>query len=415
VLNRVDDDGFDWQVPGFRAELVGALVRTLPKHLRRLLSPLAETSEEAYRRVDPATGTLRDELARVLADIAGTTITAADLDPSRVPAHLQITFAIDGDDGRPVATGTDLGALRVLLAKPLRAAVAAAAPSIERAGITRWDFGTLPPTLETVRDGFTVLGYPALLDDDDSVSIRVFTNADVQARAMRTGLRRLLLLTVPVPTGPLERRLPNALRLGIAAGGFTSSGLAADCVLAVADAVVAEHGADVWSEEEFAALVAAARPRLASEAGEVLRVAAEVVRAAGDVRNQLARLVTPAVRPSVDDMRAQLDRLVRPGFVVAAGASRVGDVLRYVRAIERRVVKLPEDPRRDQQRMAEVVALEDRYRAVLARQPRGRVAAEVVDAGWLLEELRVSVFAQSLGTPRPVSAQRVVRALATLP
>jgi ATP-dependent helicase HrpA len=205
------------------------------------------------------------------------------------------------------------------------------------------------------------------------------------------------------------------LRLGIAAGGFTSAALAAECVLAAADAVVAEHGADVWSEEEFAALVAAARPRLAVEAGEALRHAAEVVRAASDVRNQLARLVTPAVRPSVDDMRAQLDRLVRPGFVVAAGAGRLADVLRYVRGIERRVLKLPEDPRRDQQRMAEVVALEDRYRAVLARQPRGRVAAEVVDAGWLLEELRVSVFAQSLGTPRPVSAQRVVRTLATLP
>jgi len=113
-------------------------------------------------------------------------------------------------------------------------------------------------------------------------------------------------------------------------------------------------------------------------------------------------------------MRAQLDRLVRPGFVTATGTARLADVDRYVAAVGRRADRLPEDPRRDRQRMAEVVALEQRYRAILGRQPRGRIPAAVIDAGWLLEELRVGVFAQSLGTSRPVSPQRVAKALAAL-
>ena len=132
------------------------------------------------------------------------------------------------------------------------------------------------------------------------------------------------------------------------------------------------------------------------------------------MRARLDRLVTDELRPSVDDMRAQLDRLVRPGFVTATGLDRLPDVERYVEAIARRAAKLPEDPRRDRQRMAEVVALENRYRAILERQSRGRVPEDVVDAGWLLEELRVGTFAQSMGTARPVSPQRVAKALAAL-
>jgi ATP-dependent helicase HrpA len=171
----------------------------------------------------------------------------------------------------------------------------------------------------------------------------------------------------------------------------------------------------VWTKAEFDVLVAEARRRLVADAAAALDVAARIVESAGSVRATLDRLVTDELRPSVDDMRAQLDRLVRPGFVISTGLARLADVERYVEAIGRRAAKLPEDPRRDRQRMAEVVTLEDRYRAILQRQRRGRVPAEVVDAGWLLEELRVATFAQALGTRRPASPQRVAKALATLP
>ncbi|MFT3855190.1 MAG: ATP-dependent RNA helicase HrpA [Ilumatobacteraceae bacterium] len=475
VLNRVTGDGFDWGVPGFRDEMVESLVRTMPKHLRRAFSPLAETAATVLPAVRrrAGSGSLADALAEALTDLGRATVRPADLDPSRAPAHLRLTFAVDDERGRTLAAGHDLDELRRRLSGRAREAVAATAAGIERTGITTWDVGDLPRTVESARDGVTVVGYPALLDDTDSVSLRVFTNADVQSRAQRTGVRRLLSLAVPVspsalvtgrtaptrapnraagashpgprpvsggrwtsvglgdlraavgdvgeppppPSPPVPRgtgaELDAAAQLALVRAGVAPDDLAADCIAAATGALVGEHG-EVWTAAAFDVLVDDGRRRLAGLAADALVVAARVVASATTVRGVLDRLVIDELRPSVDDMRAQLDRLVRPGFVAATGLSRLADVERYVEAIARRAAKLPEDPRRDRQRMAEVVALEDRYRTILARQPRGRVPAEVVDAGWLLEELRVGTFAQQIRTARPVSPQRVAKALAAL-
>ncbi len=454
VLNRVTDDGFDWGVPGFRDDLVESLVRALPKHLRRALSPLAETA--AAVRGLSGDGRLVDALAAALSGLGRATVRPADLDPPRVPAHLRLTFSVDDERGRSLATGKDLDSLRRRLAGRAREAVAATAGGIERAGITTWDVGDLPRTVESTSHGVTVVGYPALLDDTDSVSLRVFTNADIQARAQRTGVRRLLGLAVPVspaaivagratpdvprperrpqaswtsvrpgdlsaalgdvdpgPATPNAGALPTATQLALLGADVLPVELAADCIGAATDALVVEHG-EVWTAAAFDDLVGEARRRLAPDASRALHVAARILVSAHAVRATLDRLVTDELRPSVDDMRAHLDRLVRPGFVTATGLDRLADVERYVEAIGRRAAKLPEDPRRDRQRMAEVVALEKRYRAILDRQPRGRVSEDVVDAGWLLEELRVGTFAQSMRTARPVSPQRVAKALAAL-
>ncbi len=480
VLNRVRADGFDWGVAGFRDELVESLVRTLPKQLRRALSPLADTSRTAagLLATSDRDGPVTDALAAVLTGLGSATVHPDDIDLSRAPAHLRITFAVDADDGTTLATGTDLDALRRRLAGRAREAIAStAAPGIERAGITAWDVGDLPRTVETVRGGIAVVGYPALLDDTASVSLRVFTNPDVQARAQRTGVRRLLTLAVPVtpamllggrskrpvpaatspaatspaagsPAGGQRRggrwqpiglddlaettqsaglpvaeqmsrqraaieRLSPAAQLAVLAGDVLPAELADDCIAAATEALVVEHG-EVWTAAAFAALVDDGRRRIAADAAAALVVAARVIAAANTVRATLDRLITDDLRPSVDDIRAHLDRLTRPGFVSAAGTVRLHDVERYVDAIARRAAKLPDDPYRDRQRMAEVVALERRYRTILDRQPRGRVPADVVDAGWLLEELRVATFAQAIKTARPASPQRVAKALAAL-
>ncbi|MDP2289575.1 MAG: DUF3418 domain-containing protein, partial [Actinomycetota bacterium] len=168
------------------------------------------------------------------------------------------------------------------------------------------------------------------------------------------------------------------------------------------------------SADGFAALVQAARDELPAGAARALQLAADVLAAAAEVSQRLDRLTAPAVAASSADARAQLDRLVRPGFVTAAGETRLPDLLRYVKAIDMRLAKLPEDPHRDQARLRDVAALEQRYVAHLRRLDRDDITAEVVDLGWLLEELRVSVFAQQLGTARPASPQKVARALAGL-
>ena len=144
------------------------------------------------------------------------------------------------------------------------------------------------------------------------------------------------------------------------------------------------------------------------------REAGQVALAASAVQTRLDRLVTPAVRPSVVDARAQLGRLVRPGFVTSTGMRHLADLPRYVKAIERRLEKMVEDPGLDQQRMRQIQAIEQRYEQLLERMTRARFTTEVIDIGWMIEELRVSLFANALGTPKPVSVQRLTRLLDTL-
>ncbi|MGD9703941.1 MAG: ATP-dependent RNA helicase HrpA [Acidimicrobiia bacterium] len=412
VLNRVTDEGFDWQVPGFREELVGALVRSLPKQYRRLLIPIAERAREAFERIDPAGGALTGELARVLSELAGERIPPSAFDIGRVPDHLRVSFAVEDADGRAVALGKDLDELRARFSSRTRAAIADTAKDIERTGIRTWDLGTLPRLVEATRNGHLVRGHPALLDDGDSVSIRVLTNPAIQERVMRTGVRRLLLLAVPVGRKAIERHVSNEVRLAIGRrAGITIAGLADDCTIAAADRVIDEHGSVPWDEAGFLALRERARSDLADIAADAMVAAGRVVVAAAAAEGRLDRLVAPALQPAVADVRAQLARLVRPGFVTASGVSRLDDVLRYVRAIDRRMERVAGDTVRDRQRMDEVHALEQRYQQLLSVLPPSRVTSEVVDIGWMIEELRVSLFAQVLGTSGPVSVPRITREL----
>ncbi|MEN9643708.1 MAG: ATP-dependent helicase HrpA [Actinomycetota bacterium] len=415
ALNQVAPDGFDWQVPGFRDDLVDALLRSLPKEHRRELVPMGEVVAKVCAALDVSEEPLTHALARTLHDVTGVSVPPGAFGTSRVPAHLRVTFAVDDEQGETIASGKDIDLLRAQLATRVRAAIARSAPIEERKGITAWDFGDLPESVESSRAGVTVLGFPALLDDDDSVSIRVLTSPDLQAKVMRAGVRRLLLLTVPVGKRAVERDLTNHGKLAVAKAGLMSlEALEADCLVAAADRVLADHGGHTFTEAGFAVLVAAARDEMPDHAARLLKVATDILAAAGAVQARLDQLVAPAVAASADDAAAQLARLVRPGFVASTGPVRLPDVLRYVKAIELRLTKLPEAPHKDQANLREVVALERRYTDLLRRTPRGAVTTDMVDVGWMLEELRVSVFAQSLGAARGTSPTRIVKALQTL-
>jgi ATP-dependent helicase HrpA len=330
-----------------------------------------------------------------------------------------MTFAVDDAAGTCIGRGKDLPALQRELGPRLRAAIAAAVPLAERTGITSWDVGAVPQVVRAEHDGHTVIGYPALLDDSDSVSLRVFTASDVQQRVMRAGVRRLLLLASPVSRKHVVAALSNQQRLAVARSARVElDELVDDCIVAAVDqrlaaALDAGHGLP-WDEAAFTAVyddVRAAAPALAVQ---TVRVAAEVLSAAGDVERRLDRLVAPAVAASVDDAREHLHRLVHRRMVVSAGVRRLPDVVRYVRGIERRLDKLADAPQKDLQRMRTVGTLEAQYRDLLGRYGRGPVPAEVVELGWQLEELRIAEFAQTLGVKGSVSVQRIARQLAVL-
>ncbi|MGE3587174.1 MAG: ATP-dependent RNA helicase HrpA [Ilumatobacteraceae bacterium] len=415
VLNRVHDVGFDWLVPGLRDELVGTLVRTLPKEYRRELAPLNEIIVRTLERMPSPSGRLVDAVARTLSAVSRVTIPAGALRPERLPPHLQMTFDVLDADGYSIGRGNDLDSLRRQLNPRLRTAIAEASPIAERSGITSWDFGTLPPTVESLRDGHLVRGFPALVDEGADVSLRILTNADLQRRVTPVGVRRLLLLSVPVSRRALEGALTNAERLALASSAVgTIADVIDDCITAAADSVVREAPSLPHDDESFAELVRAGRDQIPARATTALRTSATAITSAHDLGARIDRLVAPAVAASAGDARAQLQRLVRKGFVTSAGLGRLDDIVRYLRGLERRLDKLPDNPVRDQQRMRVVTGLEQRYVTLLDRLGRGGLDAEVVELGWMLEELRISEFAQVIGTKRPVSPQRVVSELERL-
>jgi ATP-dependent helicase HrpA len=233
---------------------------------------------------------------------------------------------------------------------------------------------------------------------------------------MRVGTRRLLVLAVPAARRDAERRLRAVPALAAAPAHVPSvAELADDCVSAAADRIVASEGGPAWDADGFARLESAARARLAPLAAGAAAQAADLVAAAVALDARLDTTRAPALLPAVEDMRAQVRSLVRPGFVTATGLSRLRDVGRYLEGVRVRLDKLGDRPARDRELMATAQAIEGQYATTVAALPRARRGDDdVVEARWLLEELRVSFFAQVLGTARPVSAQRVRKALAAL-
>ena len=291
---------------------------------------------------------------------------------------------------------------------------AAAAPSDERRGITTWDVGDLPQVVESADRALDVKAYPTLLDVGESVSLRVVSTPELQQRAMRGGVRRLLLLDGAPSRRSIERLITNAGRIALANADIGVETLVDDCISAAVDQLMTEHGAIPWTEREFAALRAMVRAKAPNRAGTALGGAVAIVAAAAAVNEQLARLRAPAFADSVADANLHLGRLVRPGFVSAHGIGRLDDVERYVRAIRYRLEHLGGAIDRDAVRMGEVLPLEARFAAFVDRVPPSDMPAEAKAIRWMLEELRIQVFAQPIGTSGSVSPKKVGQRLASI-
>ena len=419
-LNQVIAEGFDWQIPGHRPDLVTTLVKSLPKDVRRQLIPLGETIDAVLERmltVDPTTGPLVDALAAAVRDVAHVNVTGASFVTSVVPDHLRVHFVVSDDEGSVHAVGDDLEAIKAQLAGSVRESIAAVAPIEERRGIVSWDVGDLPRVVESTDRAMDVKAYPALLDVGESVALRVVTTPELQQRIMRGGVRRLLLLNGAPTRSSIVRKLDNADRLAIAAGDIDLGEVSGDCVAAAVDRVMSDHGKLPWTEAEFESLRRAVRDAAPGLAANAFHKAARVIAAATEARDRLARLHASALRPSVDDANLHLGRLVHAGFVLGAGIDRLDDIERYVRAIVYRLDHLAGAGERDQRRMAEVVPLERRYTDIVDTAGPGKLSSELADVRWQLEELRVATFAQPLMVKRPgqpaVSAKRIAATLAT--
>jgi ATP-dependent helicase HrpA len=417
VLNQVDPGGFDWQVPGFREELVTALIRTLPKALRRNFVPVRDTARTVLERMAPLRAPLLDALGGELGRLGGVEVPRDAWQPDRVPDHLKVTFRVHDQRDRTLAQGKDLDALKLRLTPKLRTALAAEAGSIERQGLRGWTIGTLPRTFERRQGGYQVTAYPALVDEGDSVAVRMLESEAEQERAMWQGTRRLLLLTIPSPVKALQGRLTTKAKLALSQNPHgTMAELLDDCVVCAADKLIAEAGGPAWDEDGFNRLRDLLRAELHDTAVGVFTQVQRILMAAHQVRRLLAATDSPALEPAVADVRTQLSELVGPGFVTATGFQRLGDLPRYLHAMEYRLERLPGNQRRDLDRMRRVEDVQDAYERLRDELPPGREAARALERiRWMIEELRVSLFAEALGTPQPVSEKRIYRAMDELP
>ncbi|TCC47847.1 ATP-dependent RNA helicase HrpA [Kribbella capetownensis] len=417
VLNQVTADGFEWSVPGFREELVTTLIKSLPKAIRRNIVPAPDHARQILPHLDPASGPLTDAMARELRNLRDVVIEPADWDWSRVPEHLRMTFRVIDDKRKTVAEGKDLAKLKERLKPKTKAAISQVASKavsgLERSGLTDWTFGDLPRSFSEHRNGLTVAGYPALVDEGKTVAIRLQETERDQAAAMWNGTRRLLLLTMPSVIDVVQRNLTNQQKMTLMAGPHRNVGeLLDDAISAAVDQLMTAAHGPAWNLTAFSVLRDAVRSELADTVLTILRQVEQVLGHARTVDKLISRASSPALLAALSDVRGQLEGLVHPGFITETGASRLPDLVRYLRGMEQRLDKIGANAMRDRSGMAIVQTLDADYRARLNAVPTGKYPSpELLEVRWMLEELRISLFAQTLGTPYPVSEKRIRKAL----
>ncbi|MCH0542130.1 ATP-dependent RNA helicase HrpA [Streptomyces sp. MUM 203J] len=425
VLNQAVDEGFDWQIPGLREEVVTELIRSLPKPVRRNYVPAPNFAQRFLAAAAPSAEPLTAVLARELQRMVGVPVQAGDFDWSKVPDHLKVTFRIVDERRRKLAEDKDLEALKLRLRPKARqalskaAAAATAGPSgsgqsLERTGLTDWTIGALTRVFETRRAGQPVKAYPALVDQGETVAVRLFDTEAEQAQAMWKGTRRLILLNIPVhPAKFASDKLSNQQKLALSRNPHGSvQALFEDCATAAADRLIADHGGPAWDESSFRKLYDSVRADLVDLTVRTIGQVQQVLAAWQSCERRLKATNSLALVKNVADVREQLAALMPAGFVTATGLRRLPDLMRYLVAVDRRLQQMPTSVQRDTTRMEKVHEMQDEYAWLLEQLPKGRpVPQEVLDIRWMIEELRVSYFAHALGTAYPVSDKRIVKAV----
>ncbi|MGR5329401.1 ATP-dependent RNA helicase HrpA [Photobacterium damselae] len=414
ILNQVEPDGFDWQIPGLRHELVVALIKSLPKTLRRNFVPAPNYADAFLSRTKVMEAPLLDSMEKELKRITGVTILREDWNLDQIPDHLKITFRAVDHRNRKLRENKDLYELKDSLKEKVQQTLSQVADDdIEQEGLKTWSFGTLPERYQQKRGGFEVRAYPAIVDNNDSVGIKLFETEEEQHRAMQQGQRRLILLNIPSPIKYLHDNLPNKSKLGLY---FNPYGrvldLIDDCIACGIDKLIEQKGGIVWQPEAFEALKDYVRAELGDTVVEIAKQVEEILTTAFNINKRLKGRVDLTMAFALSDIKAQLEGLIFKGFATECGWKRLPDILRYMRAIERRLEKLPIDPNKDRVHILKVESMVNEYKELLNKIPKGQPIPEnVKEIRWMIEELRVSYFAQQLGTPYPISDKRIRNAI----
>jgi ATP-dependent helicase HrpA len=410
LLNRLDAARLSWLVPGMVREKVAWYVKALPKAWRSRLPPAPEVVTAFVEQPqDPRP--LRAALRAFVAGRVGAALPAEVWSGAVPPPHLRFNLRVVDAAGRELAAGRDLGALRAQLGDAAQLDFAAAGPGFERKGIRSWDFGDLPETLAVERDGHRLSGYPALVRDGDSVALKLLDTREAAEAATRAAVIALMKIPLKDALRRWEKGGTGFVQAALVLKpALATEGLLADVLSAVCDRAFLGDDPAPRSEHAFAEQVKRARVRLPAVAESAFALIASIAAAYHALAQQLAAVPSGARRLAVD-VAAQRDLLLAPGFFATTPWKALVHLPRYLQALERRLVKYPDNPARDARQAQAVAALWERYRErEAALRERGRHDPGLDAFRWLLEELKVSLFAQELRTPIPVSYKRLEKA-----
>ena len=411
LLNQVEMTGFDWQIPGLREELVIALIKSLPKSYRRNFVPAPNYAQAFLGRAVPLEKPLLDTLIYELRRMTGVTVEAEHWHWEQIPSHLKMTFRVVDENGKKIAESMNLDELKFSLKDRVQESISAVADDgIEQSGLHIWSFAELPQCYEQKQRGFSVKAFPAIVDEKDAVGIKLFETEFEQAVAMQQGLRRLLLLNVPSPIKYLHEKLPNKAKLGLY---FTPFGrvldLIDDCIACAVDKLIADFGGFVWNEEGFDKLRDFVRENVNEVTVDIAQKVEQILTLTHHLNQRLKGKMDFTMAFALSDMKSQISGLIYQGFVQKSGYARLPDLLRYLQAIDKRMDKLAQDVNRDRAAMLRVEQVQQAYQQLLAKLPKSKpISDEVAEIRYMIEELRVSLFAQQLGTKYQVSDKRVL-------
>jgi len=412
MLAGLDTEGFDWLVPGLRLELVTELIRSLPKALRRTVVPAPEFAERAIDRLIPYEGPITQQLADVLRELGGQGINATDFQASKLPAHLRMNYGAIDKRGKIVDSDRDLAALVRRQAGHIKSSVSRVSRTSESTAVSEWTddtLGTIDDTVKTTVDGHEVTAYPALVATKDGVELKVHPTKAAADAAMVTTTLTLLMREISVNAPQMVKGLPLQQRVAVDSyphGG--ADGLVNDARVAAIRDLMMEAGGPVRTPAAFQKLKDTVKPQVPGRVRQAVVAIAPGLAEYSNLRAELAHWDGPAI----DDMRAQLDFLLPRNAITVHGMSHLRHLPRYIQAMRIRLEDMNLDPDRDADRQAEV----DNAKAYLSNRlrnlPAGREKTrEVKDVRWMIEELRVSLFAQRLGTAHAVSLRRIQKAV----
>jgi len=420
LLNQCQNEGFDWLIPALRYDLVVALIKALPKALRRNFVPAPNYAQACLDNMNENQGNLVDALAKQLLRMTGVRLLEDIWQDVELPTHLTMNFQIVNENGTLLKQGRDLNQLKAQLQGKVKASIKQVAEKgIEKSQLTQWDFGNLPQGYEKKVANMSIKAFPALVDHKNSVAIELFEQKEHAEQAMLNGVSRLVLLNIPSPLKYLQEKMPNKAKLGLYFNPFGSiTDLLQDCIQGACLFLIQRYMQEnniahlPRTENDFILISDYVRAEISDCVLTAAIKVEQVLSLRHDIAKKLKGNVALNVIQSHGDIKQQSETLVFKGFVSASGLDKLDDIIRYLKGILRRLEKLPIDPNQDRLKLIEVNKAVDLYHNILSKQRKDKpVAQEILLTKWMIEELRISLFAQNLGTAQPISLKRLVNHL----